>query len=47
MDICTEIRYSYILLFDYTTIEELLQFMESVKKAFDIARPLTLTNRYS
>lgn len=32
---------------DYETIEELLIFLESVKKAYDIALPLTLSNRYS
>lgn len=32
---------------DYTTVEELLQFIESLKKAFDMAWPLTLANRYS
>lgn len=31
---------------DYVTIDELLQFLENVKKAYDIALPLTLSNRY-
>lgn len=32
---------------DYTTVEELLSFIENLKKAFDMAWPLTLSNRYS
>ena len=32
---------------DYTTVEELLQFIESIKRAFGMAWPLTLSNRYS
>lgn len=32
---------------DYTTVEELLQFIETLKRAFDMAWPLTLSNRYS
>ena len=32
---------------DYKTIGELLSFLENVKKAYDIALPLTLSNRYS
>lgn len=32
---------------DYRVVEELLQFIESLKKAFDMAWPLTLLNRYS
>lgn len=32
---------------DYTTVVELLQFIENIKRAFDMALPLTLSNRYS
>lgn len=32
---------------DYKTIGELLSFLENIKKAYDIALPLTLSNRYS
>ena len=32
---------------DYTTVEELLQFIENLKKAFNMTWPLTLSNRYS
>ena len=32
---------------DYNTVEELLQFVETLKKAFDITWPLTLANRYA
>ena len=31
---------------DYTTVEELLQFIEDLKSAFDMAWPITLANRY-
>lgn len=33
--------------FDYRTVEELLLFLENVKKAYNMALPLTLSNRYS
>lgn len=32
---------------DYRIIQELLLFLENVKKAYDMALPLTLSNRYS
>lgn len=32
---------------DYRTIEELLLFLENLKEAYDIALPLTLSNRFS
>lgn len=32
---------------DYKTIEELLLFLEKVKNAYDMALPITLSNRYS
>lgn len=32
---------------DYRTVEELLQFVENIKKAFDMTWPITLANRYS
>ena len=32
---------------DYRTVEELLQFIENIKKAFDMTWPITLANRYS
>lgn len=32
---------------DYTTVEELLSFIDNLRKAFDMAWPLTLSNRYS
>lgn len=32
---------------DYRTVQELLLFLENVKKAYDMALPLTLSNRYS
>ncbi len=32
---------------DYTTIEELLLFLENIKKAYDMTLPITLSNRYS
>lgn len=32
---------------DYTTVRELLKFIEDIKKAFNMAWPLTLSNRYS
>ena len=32
---------------DYSTVGELLQFIESLGKAFNMAWPLTLSNRYS
>lgn len=32
---------------DYQTVEELLSFLENVEKAYDIAWPLTLSNRYN
>ena len=32
---------------DYRNIVELLQFMESIKRAYDMAWPLTISNRYS
>lgn len=32
---------------DYRTVGELLNFFRNVKKAYDIAWPLTLSNRYS
>lgn len=31
---------------DYTTVQELLSFVESLKKAFDMTWPITLANRY-
>lgn len=33
--------------FDYSTVGELLQFIENIEKAFNMAWPLTLSNRYS
>lgn len=32
---------------DYKTVEELLTFLEKIKKAYDMTLPLTLSNRYS
>ena len=32
---------------DYRTVGELLSFLENVKKAYDMALPITLSNRYS
>lgn len=32
---------------DYKVIEDLISFLENIKKAFDIALPLTLSNKYS
>lgn len=32
---------------DYRTVRELLSFLENVKKAYDMALPITLSNRYS
>ena len=32
---------------DYTTVEELISFLEKIKIAYDITLPLTLSNRYS
>lgn len=32
---------------DYRTVEELLSFLENLKKAYDMALPITLSNRYS
>ena len=32
---------------DYRTVEEILQFIENIKKAFDMTWPITLANRYS
>ena len=32
---------------DYRTVQELLLFLKNVKKAYDMALPLTLSNRYS
>ena len=32
---------------DYNTVEELLQFIENLKRAFDMTWPITLANRYS
>lgn len=33
--------------YDYKNVEELLLFLENVKKAYDMTLPLTLSNRYS
>ena len=33
--------------FDYKTVEELLSFLEDVKKAYGMTLPLTLSNKYS
>lgn len=38
------ITYNYS---DYKTVEELLTFLEKIKKAYDMTLPLTLSNRYS
>lgn len=32
---------------DYGTVDELLTFLENLKKSYDIALPMTLSNRYS
>ena len=32
---------------DYRTVGELLLFLENLKKAYDMALPITLSNRYS
>ncbi len=32
---------------DYKTVEELLSFLEKVKIAYDMALPITLSNKYS
>lgn len=32
---------------DYKTIGELLSFLENIKQAYDMALPITLSNRYS
>ena len=32
---------------DYRIVEELLSFLENVKRAYDMALPLMLSNRYS
>ena len=32
---------------DYRTVDELLSFLENLKKSYDMALPITLSNRYS